>query len=284
MTPELPSFMTDEIREQAEEKADFYRTNYKLGIRGIVNLFSFIEKSLGYLLIRYPLGEESLQGFSAIYANERLICTNSSERLARERFTLAHELGHHIFDIEIDKPRLISDFHVGNFNNHNIQEYRADQFAASFLMPEEGLKKSIKELEKPIDQLDYFDIIQLQIEFGVSNRALIRRISDLNFINQEKSDYLNNYYKNLGISLTGLFQRANAKPDLLNREEVTQMPSRFYNYLQKNYDQNLIPYSSLVEVLKVVGKRPEELGFEKKSPIIEDDDNVDLDELLKELD
>ena len=48
---------------------------------------------MGYKLLRYPMDDENL-GFALKRDNDTVIYTNSSVRLSRENFTLAHEIGH----------------------------------------------------------------------------------------------------------------------------------------------------------------------------------------------
>ena len=273
-----------EINEEAEEKADELRTRHKLGIRGIKDIFQFIDQTLGYLLIRYPLGEGSLQGFAAVHTGERLIVTNSSERLGREIFTAAHEIGHHEFDIEKERPTLIHDNNIGVFNVDNAIEYRADCFAAHFLMPREGVSKALKEMGKKNQEISYFDVIKLQIEFGVSYNAMVKRLSLLGFIEDKKAKELYGYFENVGMGLKGLFNRMNADTKLIDRSNVIQIPVKYFHYLQENYEKNLISYVVLEKVLSKIDKRPEELGFVQKvlSPPEEIDIDDDLDDLLGE--
>jgi len=41
-----------------------------------------------------------LLGFSTIFEGKKIIVSNSSEILSRENFTIAHELGHVVYDFE----------------------------------------------------------------------------------------------------------------------------------------------------------------------------------------
>lgn len=273
-----------DLNDEAEDKADELRTKHKLGIRGIKDIFQFIDQTLGFLLVRYPLGEDSIQGFAAVHTGERLIVTNSSERLGREIFTAAHEIGHHEFDIDLQRPSIIHDEQIGIFNNENAVEYRADCFAAHFLMPKEGISKAIKELGKKNSEITYFDVIKLQIEFGVSYNAMVKRLNTLGFINSTKARELYAYYENSGMGLNGLFNRMNVETKLIERSYVTQIPIKYFNYLQENYENNLISYDVLEKVLNKINKRPEELGFVFKSKYVSEakDAEDELNDLLGE--
>lgn len=271
----------EDVRAEAFDKGREFRVKHELGVRGVDNLFNFIEKTLGYLLVRYPFGMNSLQGFASVYNAERLIVTNSSERLSRERFTAVHELGHHLFDIDESDPKLIYDDKTEHFNNDNLVEYRADCFAASFLMPEEGIKKAIKETGKKTKELNYADLIQLQSEFGVSHSSMVKRIFELGLIDRQKSSSLYDYFEQTKTPLKGLFLRYNADTELLEPYNKIQVPAKFLKYIQENYDLSYISYATLKMILVKLDKTPEELGFSRN------DDNeekvFDLDEILGEL-
>ncbi|MEN6327579.1 MAG: ImmA/IrrE family metallo-endopeptidase [Syntrophomonas sp.] len=130
-----------EIRDEAERTARQLRGKFNMGSRDIGDIFRFIEQSLNYLLIRKSFGSEALDGFAAIYQGERLVVTNSSHILSREKFTAAHEIGHHYFDFKDESnDELIADQQTGCFDQQNLAEFRADCFAAALLMPKEGVE------------------------------------------------------------------------------------------------------------------------------------------------
>lgn len=283
MLEKLPQTL-QEIEEQAEREAKNLRLLHQLGIRGIKDIFQFIEKTLGYLLVRYPFGENSMQGFAAVHTGEPLIVTNSSERLGREIFTAGHELGHHVFDIRKDRPKLIYDNKTGIFDRLNLIEYRADCFAANFLMPKEGIEAAVKELGKKSNEINYFDVIQIQTEFSVSYSAMVRRLKELGFIGPEKASELYNYYNNLGVNLTSLFNQIDIEPTLLERQNIVKVPVKYLEYLKSNYENGYIPFSVVEKVLAQINKTPEELGFVQKEVIHHEEDDSDIDELLGDLD
>jgi Zn-dependent peptidase ImmA (M78 family) len=72
-----------------------------------------------------------------------LITVNVDDPLTRQRFTIAHELGHFIYHRDkmgdgIDDDRMYRSTNVGKHHNTRIgprEETQANQFAASLLMP-----------------------------------------------------------------------------------------------------------------------------------------------------
>lgn len=283
MAIELPSRIED-IPEQAADRAERLRGEFGLGDRGIRDLFKFVETALGYLLFRYPFGEDSIQGFAAPFRGERLIVTNSSQRLGRELFTLAHEIAHHIFDLDENQNRMISDVRTGEFSQENLREYRADWFAACFLMPEKGVKAVFRELRTQM-KLSPRLVILMQEEFSVSYTAMVRRLRDLQLISEEEWKMLNDYYLLTGQTLTKLTEKYGGNTQLLERSNIIHVPRRYLECLLVNYENGWISYDSLRKTLALVDLTPEDVGIEPRTLEIndEDDDSV-LDDLLTELD
>lgn len=272
----------NDLLNQAERRAERLRNEYVLGTRNIPDFFRFTEQTLGYFLIRYPFGEGNIEGFAAIYQGRRLLVTNSSHILSRERFTLAHEIAHHLFDLEEDKQAIESDEKTGQFDEQNPLEYRADCFAAAFLIPEKGIRDSLREFSIENTEIGFLDIIRLQVEFGVSYRAMVRRLKDLGIITFNQAQKLRDYFGETGYGLETLFKRVNASTELLYASGTVWIPTKYMNYLILNYENGYIPYSVLSKVLEVVNLTPEALGLspreEKPSP-----EEVDIDQLIQEL-
>lgn len=45
-------------------------------------------------------------GFATVFEGKKVIVSNSSEILSREIFTIAHELGHIVYDFEDNKQQI----------------------------------------------------------------------------------------------------------------------------------------------------------------------------------
>jgi len=119
------------------------------------------------------------------------IWINPSESEKRRRFTLAHELGHLVYDVlpykdDMTKGELIEE----TFNRDgrtNQQEIRANKFAAQLLMPVQLIKKEVNELADALRQekktMSFKGLIDtLSNKFNVSERAMEIRLKTLNII------------------------------------------------------------------------------------------------------
>jgi Zn-dependent peptidase ImmA (M78 family) len=93
--------------------------------------------------IIYDISEERTDGYiEKIDINNFCIHLSNNKSTQRERFTLAHELGHlflHMgFIIDDEKWKSLSKLPESVFyrgNSYSDEEYEANEFAASFLMP-----------------------------------------------------------------------------------------------------------------------------------------------------
>lgn len=98
--------MQESRRKDIRRTAAVVREKCKVSRYGIIDLFKECAR-LGYKLIRYPLGENADLGFTIKKDQDIVIFTNSSIRLSREIFTLAHELGHAVLHMEADSSLLM---------------------------------------------------------------------------------------------------------------------------------------------------------------------------------
>lgn len=113
-----------------------------------------------------------------------VVGVNASHHPNRQRFTIAHEVGH--FVLHGDQPSVFLDEHLVHFRAdltsgvHDPQETEANTFAAALLMPEEWLRRDLA--ERPIDASDEKAVAWLAERYGVSQQALTIRLTTLNLL------------------------------------------------------------------------------------------------------
>lgn len=184
--------MLDSRKREIRIKADYFRTNCKIGRYGIINLFKECER-MGYKLVRYPLGENADLGFMMKKDNDIVIFTNSCSRLSREIFTLAHEVGHVILHLN-DENTFIDDSVTINGRSTDEKEQEANYFAACLLMPFDDVHRFI-DLEIQNFQecgLSAMDIARIMSEFNVSFDMALNRLESLGVINTDQKMRLDN--------------------------------------------------------------------------------------------
>ncbi len=257
-----------------ERSAHNLRNEYNIESYGIKDIFSLVDK-MDIYLIRIPLGKDTICGFSTIYEGKKVIVSNSSEILSREIFTIAHEIAHCIFDLNVDEQRLIIDKNT-NDNNQDYIEKRADYFAAVLLMPEEKIREFIKyELKKEFGEIKARDIIRIQIEFNVSYASVVIRLFELGFINSTTKKEL--FDKRDSNTSNMLFNVMNLNNDLIKPADILKVPNSYYEYVFSNYEKGYIVFDKLKEALELVGFNTNEITEHTTS----DDKDIDFDELLE---
>lgn len=242
---------------------------------GVKDIFSFVAQK-GIHLIRYPFGKDKILGFSTFFEGKKVIVSNSSEILSREIFTIAHELGHVIYDLENKTNDVKIDFNMDDDSEYiaeNISEKRAFYFAKWFLMPEEELRKYIKyELKKKYQELNALDVVRMQLEFMVSFSALVVRLYELGIISLNHKSNL--FDKRDELTSRALFKKLDANESLLKAAEVVEVPASYLEYVTSNYENEYIPYTSLEKAFSLIGIDP--LIFKKEEQKkIEDQFNIE---------
>ena len=173
----LPGFDWDKPREapypvandlwEADRAAHLLRNAWNLGLDPIPNLVGLLEEH-GIKVLSIDL-TNNIAGLTARVrrANEdvvSVIVVNSQECGERQRFTIAHELGHLMLDVA---PAM-------------DEEKAAHRFAGTFLMPAERLWATVG---KHRHSIGYSELFALKNLFGVSVQALTYRCKDLGIFN-----------------------------------------------------------------------------------------------------
>lgn len=183
---EQPKYAPYPIRQivEAEAIASRVRDEWDLGIYPISNLVELLEER-GLKVICEQLAE-NVAGMTAKIQRDRgepipVIIVNASHSGERQRFTLAHELGHILM-----QPIKMSD---------NDVEKAAHYFAGAFLMPAEILWDEIGKSRQDISLGELFNLKRV---LGVSAQAIAYRCKDLGIIGQAAFGRLFDEFKRQG--------------------------------------------------------------------------------------
>ena len=152
-----------------------------------VDVFEIIEKAGVWLMfqpMRDVFGSYQRQGDAAG------IIINSNHPSSLQRFTAAHEYGHHVLGHEAS----IDD--QGNINSFGsrlaIQEVAAQAFAADFLIPLQLVNRVLRNLGIGIQpkQLTSAEVYRISLEVGASYTAAVTQLERLGKINRSTSQRL----------------------------------------------------------------------------------------------
>jgi Zn-dependent peptidase ImmA (M78 family) len=135
--------------------------------------------------VRYSPGKVDVSGALIRNGKSVVIAVNSAQHENRQRFTIAHEIGHFLLH-KGTKVHFDEDFRV-NYRNAlsseatNTEEIEANSFAAELLMPADFLRKDLLKIQ-PDDNAIGTVIQSLAVRYRVSARAMELRLVNLGFI------------------------------------------------------------------------------------------------------
>ena len=188
---ELPTAAADLPREapwpvfrdvtEAEHAAVRLRSHWGLGVEPIASLADLLEER-GIKVLEIEMSD--IDGLAACVHEENgndvlVVVFNSSDFGERQRFTLAHELGHMVLQL---RPKI-------------NEEKAAHRFASAFLMPAETLRARIGTHRKNVS---LGELLDLKLIFGVSIQALTYRCKDLGIFDPPLFKYLFDEFSDCG--------------------------------------------------------------------------------------
>ncbi len=132
---------------------------------------------LGFTVLRYPF-PDTTSGLTFIEDGIKTIGVNSKHAPTRQRFTIAHELGHYLSGHEMyDGGGTHVDDRTSYLDPQYRQEVEANEFAAELLMPSTWLKKDVAEMG-----FSQIDAVALARRYGVSEQAMWIQLLDLRLV------------------------------------------------------------------------------------------------------
>lgn len=177
--------------DEAEKAANDFRNYIKISNKQPISDLINILENLGIIIIQIKNPDnrfDDFDGLSEIVNNiPVIVLLDDIKDGARQRFTIAHELGHLILNIS---------------NDELDEEKLCNRFASALLMPKDAV---INEFGISRKNINFFELTAFKNEFKVSYTAIIYRLKDLNII----SEYL---YKKLSIFLSQRIGKNDPKP------------------------------------------------------------------------
>lgn len=159
-----------EARYRARQLLDSARvTHVPVNVHALAQL-------LGFDVIPFPF-PPTIHGVTFIEGDVRSIGVNQHQPVTRQRFSIAHEIGHFLSGhISFDDEELHVEESQGWFDPYNRQEREANQFAAELLMPSEYLHGDVTQYG--------LDAPRLAKRYQVSEQAMWIQLIDLELASQ----------------------------------------------------------------------------------------------------
>lgn len=149
------------------------RKLWKLGLNPLPDLIDLLESKGILVIVTDSEHADKFDGLQATIHGQPIIVVSSAVPGCRQRFTLAHELGH-----------LILHDHLPQELN---EEKACHRFASSFLLPAESLTE---QLGAKRSNIDWQELYLLKQEYGLSMGACLYRCKNLGIISDALSDRL----------------------------------------------------------------------------------------------
>ena len=163
----LPENLPNQVAsfDDIENIANQMRAEWDLGLNPIHDMIDTLE-SKGVMIISTDVeAKQKFDGLAGTINATPVVVVSSYQPGDRQRFTLAHELGHLVLH-----GRLSDDLNEEKACNH---------FAGAFLLPKQALLQHLGERRRAIEPQEFF---MLKHEFGISMMAILYRAGQCNII------------------------------------------------------------------------------------------------------
>jgi len=144
-----------------------------------------VVQDLGLKTESTVLGDD-ISGLLVVEKGRGAIGYNSTHARVRQRFTIAHEVGHYVLHVKSSsQTRLFIDRYVAfrdeeSSEGSDREEVEANAFGAALLMPESLLREEIRKHDLDLDDDD--DLAALAKQFNVSTSAMSYRLVNLGLL------------------------------------------------------------------------------------------------------
>jgi Zn-dependent peptidase ImmA (M78 family) len=139
-----------------------------------------IAKLLGARIEKADFKNE-VSGVLARREKNVVIGVDKGQAITRQRFTIAHEIGHLILhdfeEVHVDRRFVVRLRSQISSEAIDVDEIEANAFAAGLLMPEEFIRNDVRRLQ--IDFEDASQVEALAKRYGVSSQAMTFRLLNL---------------------------------------------------------------------------------------------------------
>lgn len=201
------------------------RNEWEIGFDPIHNIIQLLEdKEIKVIEIDEP--QNSFDGLASIVNGKfPVIVVNKNFSVERKRFTLLHELGHLLLEL----PE----------NDIKFEEQICNRFASELLFPKSMI---LREFGMGREGISFRELIEVQLKYGISIRAIIYRLKDAKILSENK---VAEFYKKLNFD-TRLKHEVDTE-----RFQTPEISNRFEQLVYRAFSQELISSSKAASLLKI---------------------------------
>ena len=175
--PTAPSVAGSENLARAVQRShkEIYQRAAEWGIQTSPLDIEAVVKKFGIRLLREEM-DVDLSGYIEKRHDGWVIGINKYQTPRRQRFTLAHEFGHFLFDKTGFEAGRHTDSIMLRSEDINSVEQRANEFAAELLMPKEQFQAKVAAGIRDVAELaEHFDVSMAAIRYRAFKLGYIKR-------------------------------------------------------------------------------------------------------------
>lgn len=239
-----------------EKAAREARRNWDIDAGPVGELLDVAEERQSVPVLIERFGDEKIAGVLLRRADgDSFIAINADHGAVRQRFTLAHELGHiHMRH----QPRVErSEDLFGPKRSHNPQEVEANYFAAELLAPRAAITSWLedRDLLQRADEPE--TVVQLALEFGVSFPTAAYRLTRSGAIGRRAKERLLEELATRGgelIRLHAAHRLMDTIESVWRSSDYPRVPRRTVSYAERARAAGLLDQE---EYKAIVAKQPD---------------------------
>lgn len=233
------------LRLELQEKASTFRSQFGYGANDPIHLKSFLLKNNVITMFK-PLSG-ALAGMAIKLGDHKFMMVNQEHSLGKQHFTVAHEIYHLYIQENFTSQRCITGLFDGQ---KDLEEKRADIFAANLLLPESGVLNFIpKEEREKKNHISPDTIFRIQQYYSVSIRAVIFRLFELGLVD-------NSYFENYKSGIKDKARQLGYDLSLLQSGNKDLVIGDYAKIANKLFSEKLISESFFFELMNSIGIDP----------------------------
>lgn len=188
--------------QEIENAASSFRKHFDLGLGPISDMTKLCEM-LGIIVTSFPGVSNEVDALS-IASKRPIFVNNEKSSTCRQRFNLAHELGHLVL-------------HDGCLTGDTVTEAQAHRFASALLIPQEMMNSHFRSCFN--GRFNWSKLSEMKYSWKISKSALLYRAKSLGLLSEKsyQSGYI--YLRRTGEAITEIEDHFIEKesPELLSK-------------------------------------------------------------------
>jgi len=229
---------------------------------GLVDIFRVLKiLEIEVYMAPFPYGADALEGAHMVKDSRAFVFVNNERAITRQRFTAAHELGHHTLDNPTDGSAI---FESGTADQNDAIEQNAFRFARFFLMDPDGVSRLVDGIK------DYRQMVAaVAATFVVSPEVAAIHLQELGLISVREKLELSGELADKTTTPSALLKRYGYRMAYTDPNPAAELDEAFVGRTIDAYAREWITLAALADALQMTDAQARELLAELELPIRE---------------